>query len=695
MSDKDLIKAAIESKTEEERERHIKLLVSSMTLGEKVAQMSGNTALWKQAVMIVRYNKYPYESGENRRWGISPIKFADGPRGISLNNSTCFPVAIARGATWDIELEGRVGNALGVEARSQGANYFGGVCINAIRHPAMGRAQESYGEDPHHLGLMAVAEIKGLQKHVMACAKHFACNSIEESRFFVDVKVDERTLREIYLPHFKMCVDAGVASFMSAYNKVNGAYCGHNRHLLTDILKNDWGFGGFVISDFLLGIRDAKSAVSAGLDIEMPITWRYGKRLRSLVISGDVPMSAIDEAVTRIIRQKARFAKRGNPAEYGPIKVGSRAHIELAREVAQKSIVLLKNDNAALPLDRKHIRTIAVIGGLANKANLGDMGSSRVRPPYAVSPLHGIRNKTGNAIRMLFESGKDVALAGRIAREADAVVVVAGVGWKNEGEYIPIIPGLLAIGGDRKNLNLPSDYEELIGVVAAENKRCIVVLVGGAAITMESWRDKVQAILMAWYPGMEGGNAIADILFGDVNPSGKLPIVFPKSSDQLPHFDNKARSIAYGYYHGYRLFDKKGMEPAFPFGFGLSYTKYKYSNLRLDRAEVGKNGKIGIEADVTNTGPMRGEEIVQLYIGYNGSKVDRPVKDLKGFGRITIDPGETKTISLGVKVEDLAYYNTTQGAWEIEEIEYVVYVGSSSKQEDLNLRDTFKVKDLE
>jgi len=690
VSDKDLMIAAIEAKTEEERDQHIATLVSGMTLGEKIRQMSGNTDLARQAVMLVRYNKYPYESGENRRRGIPAIRFTDGPRGISLNNSTCFPVPMARGATWDVELEERVGCAMGIEARSQGANYYGGVCINALRHPAMGRAQETYGEDPCHLGAMAVGEITGLQKHVMACAKHFACNSIEESRFYVDVKIAERTLREIYLPHFKKCVDAGVASFMSAYNKVNGEYCGHNRHLLTDILKKDWGFKGFVISDFLFGIRDGKAAANAGLDIEMPITLRFGKKLKQLVINGGVPMQAIDESVTRILRQKAIFSKRGVPIEYGPLKVACREHTELAREVAQKGIVLLKNENGALPLERT-IKTIAVFGKLADRANLGDMGSSRVRPPYAVTPLQGIKKRAGNSINVAYYEGTDLEEIRRLAKEADAAIVIAGSSWRQEGEYIPLVPPFIVIGGDRKDLDIPRDQAELIKTVAAENKRCIVVLVAGAAITMESWKERPQAILMAWYPGMEGGNAIADILFGEVNPSGKLPIVFPKSNDQLPHFDNKARSIEYGYYHGYRLFDKKGLEPAFPFGFGLSYTKFDYANLKLDKKEIGTNGRIRIEAKVTNVGRMRGDEIAQLYIGFKGSKIERPVKDLKGFRRLSLEPGETKSISFEVKAEDIAWYNPDAGRWEIEEIEYEVYVGSSSRPEDFHLSGAFRV----
>ncbi len=672
----------------EERERLIGDLISVMSLDEKIGQMSGNSPLWKQMMMLVRYNLYTFDSGGNKRLGIPPIKFTDGPRGIALNRSTCFPVSTARGAAWDSELEKRVGDAIGIEARDQGANFFGGVCINLISHPSGGRAQECFGEDPYHSGVMGVAMINGLQKHVMACAKHYACNNIEESRFFVDVGIDERTLREIYLPHFKMCADAGAASFMSAYNIVNGDYCGHNGRLLRSILKEDWKFDGFVVSDFVFGVRDGEAAADGGLDIEMPFAWRYGRKLKRLVKSGKVSEETIDDAVRRILRQKARFFKVGEPAGYGAEQVASPEHARLALEVAQKGIVLLKNENSALPLDMKNIGTLAVMGKLADKANIGDKGSSRVRPPYVITPLKGIKNRAGNSIKVVYYyGGADLDEAGRIAEEADAVIVVAGVTWKDEGEFIPVIK----LGGDRTNLDLPGDQQALIAAVAGKNERCIVVLEAAGAITMETWRDKARAILMAWYPGMEGGNAIADILFGDVNPSGKLPVVFPKSADQLPPFDNKAKKVEYGYYHGYRLFDKNNVEPAFPFGFGLSYTEYKYDNLRLSDKKIKKDGNVEVTVDVTNAGKAAGEEIVQLYIGYNGASVDRPVKELKGFTKLSLNPNETKTASIEIKAEDLAYYDAKSNSWIVEEIEYIVHVGPSSEQETL-LSDVFIIE---
>ncbi len=679
----------MKNQNKEKIEERVKEILSEMTLEEKIRQMSGSASLLDLLIMLVRYNWTTSNSGENRRLGIPPMKFTDGPRGVALGNSTCFPVSMARGATWDKTLEERIGSVMGIEARAQGANYFGGVCINLLRHPGWGRAQETFGEDQHLLGIMGTSMIAGLQKHVMACAKHFACNSIEKSRFYVNVSIDERTLREVYLPHFKKCVDAGVASIMSAYNRVNGKYCGHNSHLLRDILKDDWGFEGFVISDFFFGLYNGEAGAKGGLDIEMPNTRHYGRKLKKLVRQGKVSEELIDDAVTRILRQKLKFSNVGDPAGYSKDKVACQEHTELALEAAHKSIVLLKNENAALPLSRQVIKKIAVIGELAGKVNIGDLGSSRVRPPYTVTPLEGIKNRAGNSIEVIYYGGNDLAKTGRIAKDTDAVIVVAGLTRKHEGEYLPFT----GLGGDREDLSLPQDQIKLINQAAGQASSCIVVLEGGSAITMEEWKDKVDAILMAWYPGMEGGNAIADLLFGDINPSGKLPVTFPRSSNQLVYFNKKDKNIDYGYHHGYRHIDREGLEPAFPFGFGLSYAQYKYSNLTLSEKEFGNKDGIKVSVEVTNTGDVAGEEIVQLYIGYKGSEVERPIKDLKAFGRIALEPGETGTLCLEMEASNLAYYDTGSSTWKVEEIEYTVYVGSSSREEDLHLSDTFRIKE--
>ena len=671
-----------------ERERLIAGLVARMSLKEKIEEMTGNSGWPKLAVMAVRYGLWTFDSGKIARLGIPALRFTDGPRGVCLNHSTCFPVAIARGATWDADLNRRVGSAVGYEARAQGANFYGGVCINVLRHPGWGRAQETFGEDPFHLGLLGVATVEGAQRHLMACAKHFACNSIEEARFFVDVKVDERTLREVYLPHFKKCVDAGVASIMSAYNKVNGTYCGHNEHLQRDILKHDWEFDGLVMSDFVWGVRNGLAAAKGGMDIEMPKRWRFGRRFKKAVKHGDVPEKLLDESVTRILRQKARFAGVGSSSEYDRGHVAGREHAELALEVARKSIVLLKNEGGALPLEREELKSIAVIGLLGALPNIGDRGSSRVNPPYVITPLQGLRNRAG-AVDVLYDNAKDMSTALPKAAGADAAIVVAGLNYKQEGEFLSSIA---MVGGDREDLSLPTAQVEMIKAVAGVNDRCVVVLEGGSAVTLGEWIDYVQAVVMLWYPGMEGGHAIAEVLYGDTNPSGRLPFTWHRSVDQLPFFDKKAKSMDYGYFHGYRHFEREGLDPQFPFGFGLSYTTCEYGPVSVDKGSIGKDGSVTVSSSVTNTGTLPGEEVAQLYIGYPHSSVVRPVKELKGFARVGLGPGDTKAVSFKVDTADLAYYETDNGEWIVEEMEYVAQVGPSSGDSDLRGGASFKVE---
>ncbi|MFW9875739.1 MAG: beta-glucosidase [Candidatus Thorarchaeota archaeon] len=657
-------------------------ILSLMNLEEKFHQMAGDETLDEGSPKIQRrYNAEPIPAGEDKRLGIPGVLFSDGPRGVVIGNSTCFPVSIARGASWDLDLEEKIGEVIGIEAKVHGANYFGGVCINLLRHPAWGRAQETYGEDTYHLGAFGVALLKGVQKHIMACAKHYACNSIENTRYNLDVSVDERTLREVYLPHFKDCVDAGVTSIMNAYNKVNGIYCGHNPNLLRDILKVDWNFKGFVITDFVLGIRNGALAVNAGVDIEMPFQWRMApNKLKGYLDEGRITEEQIDDAVLRILRQKLKFAHKGDLKFYSMEKIACKEHTELALEAARKSIVLLKNKNLLLPLKRNEIKQIAIFGELADTPNIGDYGSSRVYPPYVITPLEGIRNLAGNGININHNKGEDLEIAKELAKHSDISIIVVGYNFKDEGEGGD---QERVRGGDRESLRLHEEEEELILAIASVTKDCIVILEGGGPIITERWKNNVSVILMAWYPGMEGGTALGEILFGDINPSGKLPAVFPKSEDQLPFFDATIQQIEYGYYHGYKLMDKEGYEPAFPFGFGLSYTTYSYNNLRIDKNTINSDGEIQVSIDVSNNGNIAGEEIVQMYVGYIDPSIDRPVKDLKGFTKVLLTPGEIKTIILNLKAKDLTYYNVAKREWVIEKIEYVIYVGPSSRKEDL------------
>lgn len=677
--------ASLSGLSDDEVEKRVADLVSQMSLDEKIEQMhgiAGPVALAKQSGLFSKV-RYTWNTPCNKRLDIPGLRCVDGPRGSGLGHSTCFPVGILRGASWDPGLEERVAAAMGYETRAQGGNVHLSPCINLVRHPSGGRNQETFGEDQYHVGVMGRAQVTGLQKHVMASAKHYAANNIEGNRFKVDARMSERVLREIYLPQFKMCVEAGVASIMSAYNDLNGELCGQNRHLCREILKEEWGFEGFVVSDWLNAVDDTLAAINGGLDLEMPIGFHYGGALKKAVKRGKVPIELIDEAVSRILRMKLKFITPDFQEGYNMDVVAGKEHVAVALEAAHKGVVLLKNENKALPLSRKQGMTIAVMGKLADFPNIGDHGSSTVNPPYVVTPLQGMKNRAGTGVNIVHCPGDKLPRAAEVARGADAVIVVAGATFEDEGEG----GGGL---GDRLDLNLHQPDLDLIEAVAKETDRLIVVLEAGAAITLESWKDKAHAIVMAWYPGMEGGNAIADLLFGDVNFSGKLPITFHKSEDQLPFFDNRVDVIDYDYWHGYRLFEKKGYEPAFPFGFGLSYTEYEYSRLRIKDDKISKNGKIRASVDVTNKGGMAGEEIVQVYVGCKGSAVERSVKDLKTFARVALEPGQTGTVNFELDAQSLAYYDEGKGAWVVEPAEYVLYAGPSSRQQDL-LSKTFRI----
>ena len=373
-----------------------RLVLARMTTAQKFAAVSGDTPFWPGVTqMLTSYGARPWTAGALPALGVDGVRFTDGPRGVVLGASTCFPVSMARGATWDPSLEARVGDAVGVEARAQGANLIGSVCVNALRHPAWGRAQETYGEDPLLLGAMGASLTRGIQRHVMACVKHFACNSIEDARYSVDVRVDAQTLHEVYLPHFKDCVDAGAAAVMSAYNKVNGAYCGESAPLLTGVLRERWGFEGFVVSDFLFGLRDGARAFGAGMDLEMPFRNRFARDLPRALAAGRLDPARLDEAVLRLLGHQIRFADIGEPGRYEPSAVACAAHRALAREVAARAMVLLQNDPVRgaplLPLDARALRRVAVIGRLAAEPTLGDRGSSAVRPPSVVTALDGLR----------------------------------------------------------------------------------------------------------------------------------------------------------------------------------------------------------------------------------------------------------------------------------------------------------------
>jgi beta-glucosidase len=655
-------------------------IVALMSLEEKVGLMSGHIRISR--MLLERYNKNPYPAGGNERLDVPAMKFCDGPRGLVPNHGTCFPVAMQRGASFDVELEQRVGDAIGKEIRAVGGNYYGGVCVNLLRHPAWGRAQETFGEDPFHLGQMGVALTKGVQRHnVMACVKHYALNNQENTRFKIDVTCDERTLREVYLPHFRDIVRAGVASVMGAYNQFRGEQCCHSAYLLRTILKGEWGFDGFTISDFVWGVRDTVKAALGGLDVEMPNTNHYGKKLVKAVTKGEVPQDVIDEAARRIVRTILAFTEADDPLTGYPASLlVCQEHVDLALEAAEKSIVLLKNAGNVLPFDRATVKKVALIGKLGNVDNIGDHGSSRVRPPYVVTPLQGLQKLLGPAVEIVHDDGRNLKKAGQVASGADAVIFVLGYTHRDEGEFIR------TSGGDRTSLGLHADEVELLDAVAPANPNAVVVLIGGSAIVMEEWKAAVPAIVHAFYPGMEGGTAIARVLFGEVNPGGKLPFTIPTDPRHLPDFDAQALEVEYDLYHGYTRMDREGHEPAFAFGFGLSYTSFSQAN-----ASFTVNGEqVEARVDVTNTGDRAGDQVIQFYVGFENSAVERQKKLLKGFRRVRLEPGESRTVLISCPVERLRWYNPESSSWELERMEYQGYVGSSSREVDL-LRGTFSL----
>lgn len=720
--------------TEQQADSAAHALIAQMSLKEKVYEMHGHGVVRFGLSILFSKKIKPVHAGGNKRFGISSTIFLDGPRGVSLTKgTTAFPVTMARGASWDIDLEERVGEAMAEEIRALGANYSGAVCMNLLRHPAWGRAQETYGEDPHHVGEMASALVKGIQHHnVQACAKHFAANSMENNRFGGSMNMDKRTLHEVYLPHFKKVILNGCASVMSAYNKLNGEYCGENKMLLTDILRNDWGFKGYITSDWQNGLYDAQKGIEAGMNIEMPADKCYKlSTIKKLLSDGKIKEQQIDDLVFPIIRTKLLFALRKDVQAYPKSLAGCKAHTDLAREVAEKSAVLLKNENQFLPLDKNKVKRIAVIGSLADVKQTGDHGSSRVFPAYIVSPLEGIKNYfSGASTEILTAPVTDLQAIKNICANADAVIIVAGTTYLDEGEYIGngeirdrnnpdkknfiTRTGILGVGGDRKYLHLHQPDIDVIHAASSVNKNIVVSLVAGSAVTVEEWHEEVPAIIETFYNGMEGGTALARILFGDVNPSGKLPFTVPKLEMDLPLFNSFDSVADYGYYHGYTRFDKYNsgdkfpkdfpdpkylelMRPRYPFGFGLSYTSFQFSSIHLNNTEFSFTDSIHASIKIKNTGIRDGAEVVQLYITLNRAPADRkesikdrPVKLLKAFNKVFLQPNEERVINFTIPVSDLAYYNPEAKQWVVELKKYEVLVGNSSRDANM-LRHSFTI----
>jgi beta-glucosidase-like glycosyl hydrolase len=609
---------------------------------------------------------------------------------VVVGNSTAFPVSMARGATWDVALEERVGTAIGREMRAQGANFFGGVCINLPRHPAWGRIQETYGEDPLLLGEFGAALTRAVQRNAMAVAKHYALNSMENARFTVDVTADDAALHEVYLAHFRRVVDEGVAGIMTSYNSVNGEWAGQNSDLMEGVLRRRWGFTGVTVSDFIWGLRDAAASLRAGLDVEEPFRQQRAENLPADLAEGRASWDDVDRAARRILRTQIHHYATRADEEPSLDEVFSAPHRALAREVAARSMVLLKNDPVAgvpvLPLRRDAVSSIAVIGRLADVANTGDHGSSDVRAPEVVTPLQGLTAALpGATVRHVPEDSAEAAAAA--ARDSDVAVVVVGYTADDEGEYVGsgmfADPALLALfppvgdstvgqelldqltsdtgsdasivgsqgtGGDRASLRLRPVDAEIIRAVAAANPRTVVAVVTAGAVLTEEWRDAVPAVLFAWYSGSEGGHALADVLLGEVDAAGRLPFSIPTTEDHLPYFDRNATAITYDKWFGQRLLDRDGDTAAFPLGFGLSYTGFDLTDLRVGPL-TGETFEATVT--VTNTGARAGRHVVQLYGRPIDAGADFPGRLLVGFSPVALDAGESARVTVTGSVRPL------------------------------------------
>jgi len=689
-------------------------LLGRMTQEEKLSLVHADSKFTTAAVPRL---------GIPRRW------MSDGPHGVredvgpdtwnvaghTDDFSTCLPVLIGLAATWNTESASAYGNVIGEEARKRGKDIMLGPGVNIQRTPLGGRTSEFMGEDPFLASRMAVNYIRAVQSHgVASCVKHFAANNQETQRGSINVEMDERTLREIYLPVFRAAVQEGGAwAVMGAYNRLRGQFCCENDYLINRILKGEWGFKGLVMSDWG-GTHDTREAVFNGLDLEMGTDPRprAGVQQGPLVAdanqgvydryflagpyrdglkTGEFPQATLDEKVRRNLRVMiATHVFDGREAG----SLNTAAHQEAARHVAEEGIVLLKNNAHALPLGADRLGSIAVIGENAVRLQAHGGDSAKIKALYEVSPLEGILHRVGATANITYSPGyrKDggadlIDKAVAAAKAADVAIVIGGLIHERPFD---------CEGADRKDLGLPWGQDELIRRVVAANSRTIVVIVSGSPVDMGGWLDRVPAVVQAWYGGTEGGNALAGILFGDVNPSGKLPCTYPKRIEDTPatavgEYPGRNGTVHYaeGLLVGYRWFDAKQIEPLFPFGHGLSYTNFDYSGLRLIAGSDPKGPPIAVEFEITNTGDRAGAEVAQLYIHQEKPSLPRPPKELKGFRKVTLNPGEKKTVSIALDRRAFAFYDPARTGWVAEADNFMLQVGSSSR--DIRLQGGFRL----
>lgn len=709
-------------------EERVEDALSRMTLEEKIA---------------VIHAQSKFSSPGVKRLGIPDIWTTDGPHGVrpevlwdewdqaGWTNDSCvaFPALTCLAATWNTDMAMLYGKSIGEEARFRNKAMLLGPGVNIYRTPLNGRNFEYMGEDPYLAGQMVAPYVQGVQSNgVAACVKHFALNNHEVNRHTTDVEVDDRTLYEIYLPAFKSAVQQGHAwAVMGSYNLYRGQHCCHNEYTVNDILKGEWGFDGVLVSDWG-GAHDTDQAIRNGLDMEFG-TWTNGLSAGSRnaydsyhlalpylekIRNGEVGTGELDDKVRRVLRLAFRTVMDRNR----PIgSMCSEAHYQAARQIAGEGIVLLKNDGGMLPMDMDHARKILVVGENAVKMMTVGGGSSSLKVQREISPLDGIRERAGEGVQVVYERGYVGDVSGEYngvttgqdlseSRSAEQLIADA-VSQAKDADYVIFVGGLNKSAGqdcedsDRKGLGLPYGQDDVIEALAAVNDRIVVINISGNAVAMP-WIDKVPAVMQAWYIGSEAGHAIADVLSGDVNPSGKLPFTFPARLEDVPaHIfgdytgepQRDTVDIEYreGIFVGYRWADmQKKTRPLFAFGHGLSYTSFEYGKPVISSETMQADGTVTVEVTVTNTGSREGKETVQMYVGDRKSSLPRPLKELKGFAKVSLAPGESTVVTFTVGREDLSFFDPERHEWVAEPGKFDIYIAAAA--DDVKGKVTFELK---
>lgn len=665
----------------------ISQLISELTIEEKVALCSGRDD----------WSTMPIE-----RLDIPWIWLADGPHGLrrapATNKpgygdqllATCFPTASALAATWDLDLVYKVGQTLADEAQSQGVSVLLGPGVNIKRSILGGRNFEYFSEDPILSGEMGAAYINGVQSQgVGTSLKHFTANNVETMRMYNNSNVDSRTLHEIYLTPFEIAIKkAQPWTVMACYNRVQGEYGTQSSFLLTDILKKDWGFEGIVISDWF-AVVDRVEAMKAGMHIEMPKVSSVNNAIAVEAIkNGELDIAVVDALVKDILT----VVFKANSLQKEDAKLNVEKHHAFARKVASEAATLLKNENDVLPISKDKYKKVAIIGEFATAPRYQGNGSSQVRPTKLDNALELIKEEYGEGIEITYAQGynladdNDVSLipeAKKVASEADVVLVFSGLPLQYESEGI-----------DRTHIQMPPSHNKLISEVSAVQKNTVVVLTNGSAVTMP-WIKNVAGVLETWLGGQAGAGGIADILFGIVNPSGKLAETFPMRLEDTPAFFNfpgEQGDVLYGerIFVGYRYYDERKIEPLFPFGYGLSYTSFEYSDLKLSSKNTTDKEGLTVSLTIKNIGKVKGKEIVQLYVSDTKSTLQRPEKELKKFVKIELEPGEEKEVSFKLDSRDFSYFDAKRNMWIAESGEYVISAAASSR--DIRLSETVNLK---